>query len=79
MEISVRELGNRTARAIEAVKAGERVVLTANGDPIADIVPHDQRPRWLNGAQLREQLRKRSTDPALQHELDDSGHTIDKL
>jgi prevent-host-death family protein len=80
MEIGVRDLRNRTASVIDAVKAGERVVLTVNGDPLADIVPHGQRTRWLGGAQLREQLAERSADPGLRHELDElAGQTLDDL
>jgi prevent-host-death family protein len=80
MEIGVRDLRNRTASVIDAVKAGERVVLTVNGDPLADIVPHGRRTRWLGGAQVREQLRDRAADPALRQELDDlAGQTLDEL
>jgi prevent-host-death family protein len=80
MEIGVRDLRNRTASVIDAVKAGERVVLTVNGDPMADIVPHGRRARWLAGAQLREQLQDRSADSALRHELDElAGQTLDEL
>lgn len=80
MEIGVRELRNRTARVIDAVKAGERVVLTVNGEPTADIVPHGYRTRWLSGQQLREQLAERSADPALSGELDElAGQTLDEL
>jgi len=76
----VRDLRNRTASVIDAVKAGERVVLTVNGNPMADIVPHGQRTRWLGGAQLREQLRDRAADPGVRQELDElAGHTLDQL
>lgn len=43
MEVSVRELRNHTARVISAVEAGERVVLTVHGRPVADIVPRNTR------------------------------------
>jgi len=80
MEIGVRELRNRTARVIDAVKAGERVVLTVNGEPMADIVPHGGRTRWLSGEHLREQLEERSSDPGLGKELDVlAGETLDEL
>jgi prevent-host-death family protein len=80
MEIGVRDLRNRTARVIDAVKAGERVVLTVNGEPAADIVPHGERTRWLAGAQLRAQLRDRAADPSLRAELDAlAGQTLDEL
>lgn len=76
----MRELRNRTASVIESVRAGERVVLTVNGEPIADIVPHERRSRWLGGEELRSQLEYRSADPALAAELDEiAGQTIDEL
>ncbi len=37
MDIGVRDLRNHTARVIDAVQAGERVTLTVNGEPVADI------------------------------------------
>jgi prevent-host-death family protein len=80
MEIGVRDLRNRTARVIDAVKAGEPVTLTVNGEPAADIVPHGRRTRWLAGPQLRDQLRGRAADPALRGELDRlAGQTLDEL
>ncbi|MGB7684659.1 MAG: type II toxin-antitoxin system prevent-host-death family antitoxin [Solirubrobacterales bacterium] len=80
MKIGVRDLRNHTARVIDSVKAGERVVLTVNGEPTADIVPHGGRTRWLGGAQLREQLRDRAADPGLAGELDElAGQTLADL
>lgn len=80
MEIGVRDLRNRTAQVIDAVKAGERVTLSVHGEPIADIVPHDRRTRWLSGAQLRSQLDERAADAELQRELDEiGGQTLDEL
>jgi len=80
MRIGVRDLRNRTAQVIDAVRSGERVVLTVNGEPTADIVPHGGRTRWLGGAQLRDQLAERAADPGLRAELDrDAGQTLDEL
>lgn len=80
MEIGVRELRNRTSRVIDAVKAGERVTLTVNGEPVADVVPHAPRSRWLSGERLRKQLRTRAADPGLQKDLDRlAGATLDEL
>jgi prevent-host-death family protein len=76
----VRDLRNRTAQVIDGVKAGDRVTLTVHGEPVADIVPHGQRVRWLSGARLREQLRERAADPALRRDLDaPAGHTLESL
>jgi prevent-host-death family protein len=80
MEIGVRDLRNRTSQIIDAVQAGERVTLTVRGEPVADIVPHGRRARWLAGAPLREELKVRSADSALAHELDAlAGQTLEHL
>jgi prevent-host-death family protein len=80
MEIGVRDLRNRTGQVIDAVRAGERVTLTVHGEPVADIVPHGRRTRWLSGPQLRQQLDERAADPGLQRELDElAGQTLDEL
>jgi prevent-host-death family protein len=80
MEIGVRDLRNRTSQVIDAVQAGERVTLTVHGEPIADIVPHGRRARWLSGAHLHTQLRDRAADAGLSRELDDlAGQTVDEL
>jgi len=70
MEVGVRELRNRTAQVIDAVRAGERVTLTVHGEPVADIVPHERRVRRLSGAHLQQQLSYRAADPGLSAELD---------
>ncbi len=80
MVIGVRDLRNRTGQVVDAVKAGERVTLTVHGEPVADIVPHGGRARWLSGAGLRDQLQHRAADPGLRHELDAlAGQTLDEL
>ena len=80
MEIGVRDLRNRTGQVIDAVRAGERVTLTVHGEPIADIVPHGRRTRWLSGPQLSRQLEERAADAGLQRELDAlTGQTLDEL
>ncbi len=80
MEIGVRDLRNRTGQVIDAVQAGERVTLTVHGEPVADIVPHGRRARWLAGTNLRAQLRDRAADPDLTGDLNDlTGQTVDEL
>jgi prevent-host-death family protein len=80
MQIGVRELRNQTSRVIDAVRAGERVVLTVHGQAVADIVPHGQRARWLTGDSLRRELVERAADPELSDELDSlAGQTLDEL
>jgi prevent-host-death family protein len=80
VDISVRELRNRTGEVVAAVQAGELVTLTSNGEPIADIVPHRRRARWLPGGWLSEQLAERQADPALRSDLERLlGERIDEL
>lgn len=80
MDIGVRELRNETAEVIAAVRSGERVTLTVNGVPVADIVPHSRRSAWLSGAAVRRGLQTRAADPALTTELAElAGHTLDEL
>lgn len=80
MNIGVRDLRNQTGRVIDAVTAGEKVTLTVRGEPVADIVPHGRRARWLSGPGLQRQLTDRSADPALRQELDEiAGQTLDEL
>lgn len=71
MEVGVRELRNDTARVIEAVRAGERVTLTVRGEPVADIVPHGRRSRWLSGSAVSGQLVNRAADSGLRADLDE--------
>jgi len=80
MNVGVRELRNQTSVVIDAVRAGEHVTLTVRGEPIADIVPHQHRTRWLSGPNLERELQTRAADPALTGELEDlAGQTLDAL
>jgi prevent-host-death family protein len=80
MEIGVRDLRNRTSYVIDAVRAGERVILTVHGVAVADIVPHVRRSRWVPGELMRRGLSERAADPALRDDLDIlAGQTLDEL
>ena len=80
MMVGVRDLRNQTSQVIDAVRSGERVTLTVRGEPVADIVPHGQRTRWLSGPGLGRELQERSADAALTRDLDElAGNTADEL
>jgi prevent-host-death family protein len=71
-EISVRELRNHTADVVAAVRSGERVSLTVNRMPVADIVPHEQeRSPWIPSSALRALLDEAGADPLLLEDLAD--------
>lgn len=71
-EVSVRELRNHTGDVVAAVESGERVVLTVNRRPVADIVPHASRRRYIPGAELSHRLRGVQADPGLAGDLRDA-------
>lgn len=80
MIIGVRELRNQTARVVDVVRGGERVTLTVHGEPVADIVPHGSRTRWLSGEWLQGELELRSADPGLTDDLRElAGQTVAEL
>lgn len=69
-EVSVRELRNHTAQVVAAVQAGERLSLTVNRSPVADIVPHGgSRSPWVPSATLRQIVAESGVDPELLTDL----------
>ena len=71
--VSIRQLRNHTADVIASVEAGERIVLTNNGRPVADVVPHVERSRWIPGDVVLQALAGgAAADPGLRPDLDAS-------
>jgi prevent-host-death family protein len=71
-DVSVRDLRNSTAAVVAAVREGERVTLTVNRSPVADIVPHvERRDPWVASHVLREIRRAASADAGLLDDLAD--------
>ncbi len=69
-EISVRELRNHTARVVAAVRSGERLSLTVNRTPVADIVPHaSDRSPWIASSVLRRIVDEAGADDDLLDDL----------
>lgn len=69
-EISVRELRNHTAQVVAALRSGERLSLTVNRTPVADIVPHSSaRSPWLPAATLRRIVADTGADAGLLEDL----------
>ncbi|HEV7807961.1 MAG TPA: hypothetical protein VGO80_19245 [Solirubrobacteraceae bacterium] len=69
-EVSVRELRNHTAQVVAALQAGERLSLTVNRAPVADIVPHaSSRSPWVASATLREIVAEAGADSGLLEDL----------
>lgn len=71
-EISVRELRNSTAGVIADLEAGERLTLTVNRRPVADILPHvERRDPWVSSSELRRIVQEAAADPGLLDDLAD--------
>ena len=71
-DVSIRELRNSTAAVISDLESGERLTLTVNRRPVADIFPHvEDRDPWVPVAELRRILREAPADPGLLADLED--------
>jgi antitoxin (DNA-binding transcriptional repressor) of toxin-antitoxin stability system len=66
---------------LRRVEAGESVVITVRGKPVADLVPHrTDEPRWIPREELVALLATHSADPGLRDDLDRiAGDTTDDL
>jgi prevent-host-death family protein len=67
-DVSSRDLRNHTADVLRRVEAGERVTISVNRRPVAELVPLDP-PRWASGAAFERVLREAPADPGLLEDL----------
>jgi len=68
--VSIRELRNSTSDVVSELEAGERLTLTVNRRPVADILPHaEERDPWVPVAELRRIVREAPADPGLLDDL----------
>jgi antitoxin (DNA-binding transcriptional repressor) of toxin-antitoxin stability system len=68
--VSIRELRNSTSAVISELEAGERLTLTVNRRPVADILPHvADRDPWVPVTELRRILREAPADRGLLGDL----------
>jgi prevent-host-death family protein len=80
-EVASRELRNNTAEVLRLVEAGDDVVITARGKPIAALVPlPNRRRRWLPRQELMQRLASVQADIGLREDLALlAGETTDDL
>ena len=70
MDVTVTEAKNRLTQLLRAVENGERVVITRNGKPVAEIGPPPKRGKVeLGGMRGRIQLMSGWNDPMDENEL----------
>jgi prevent-host-death family protein len=79
--IPQRELRNHISQVLRQVEAGERVRITVDGRPVADLVPvGGARRTFVPRAELGQLLARTPLDHAFAHEIDATiGATIDEL
>jgi len=68
-EVASRELRNDTRGLLRRVEAGEHVVITLDGRPVAVLAPMSGRPRWMSKTEFVRRLTGRQADAALAGEL----------
>jgi antitoxin (DNA-binding transcriptional repressor) of toxin-antitoxin stability system len=70
--VSIRELRNSTSAVISELESGERLTLTVNRRPVADILPHvEDRDPWVPASELRRISREAPADAGLLIDLAD--------
>ena len=66
-DVSVRELRNHTAEVLRRVEAGERLRVTVDRRPVAELIPLPTRREWVPRQRVIDGLVQ--TDPGLRDEL----------
>lgn len=81
VEVASRELRNDTAGLLRRVEAGESIVITRRGKPVARLEPHrPETSRWLTPDEVMRIVENSSADPGLKDDLDRLvGETTDEL
>lgn len=79
--VASRDLRNDTAGVLRRVQSGERVTITVNGRPVAELVPlRRTRRSWIGRDELVARLRTAQADPGLRRDLAElAGDTTDDL
>jgi prevent-host-death family protein len=78
--IPSRELRNDTRGLLRRVEAGEDLVITVDGRPVARLAAVNPRPRFISRDEFGRRFLGRQADPGLRSDLDEfAGDTTDDL
>jgi prevent-host-death family protein len=76
--VSVRDLRNHTADVLRRVEDGERIQITVDRRPVAELVPLPRRATWVPRERLLASIVQ--ADPGLRRDLADAlPDTVDEL
>lgn len=79
-EVASRELRNQTRAVLDLVARGERITITVQGRPVAELAPIPDRPRWMGRDRFVHQVLSHQADPGLAGDLAQlSDETTDDL
>lgn len=67
MNISIKEAKNRLSELVRRAEAGETVVVTRDGKPVADVVPHQPRKRGIDWEALALWKRENGVERFVDH------------
>jgi prevent-host-death family protein len=77
-QVSVRDLRNHTADVLRRVEGGERILITVDRRPVAELAPLPRRSTWVPRERALASLIQ--ADPELSRELADAlPDTVDEL
>ena len=68
-EVASRDLRNNTRKLLDRVAEGERMTITVQGRPMAELRPVAARQRWMRRGRFVREILSRQADPALSEEL----------
>lgn len=68
-EVTSGQLRSQTLALLDRVQAGERVTITAKGQPVAVLAPAGRRPQWIARGEFAQQILVHQADPAMADDL----------
>jgi prevent-host-death family protein len=68
-DVPARELRNDVSKVLRRVESGERLRVTVNGRPVAELSPLPSRPRWIPWKTFIADAQRWQADPGLAAEL----------
>lgn len=78
--VASRELRNQTRALLDRVAHGERITVTVNGQPVAELTPLTERPQWIGKGRFLNNVLVHQADAELSAELASlTGETTDDL